>query len=53
MELSKPSRDAREREEACSEVQSLTDGVTSAPSSGVAARIQRSRKARYASESDH
>ena len=46
MELSKPSRDIREREEACLEVQSLTDSVTSAPPSGVAARIQEGRKAR-------
>ena len=46
MELSKPSKDAREKEEACLEVQSLTDKVTSAPSSGVAMRIQESRKTR-------
>ena len=47
MELSKPSRDVREREEACLEVQSLTDSVTSAPGpSGVAERIQEGRKAR-------
>ena len=46
MELSKPARDVREREEACLEVQRLADSVTSAPPSGVAARIQEGRKAR-------
>lgn len=46
MELSKPSKDVREKEAACLEVQSLTDNVSSAPPSGVAARIQANRKAR-------
>lgn len=46
VELSKPSRHAKEREEACMEVQSLTDTLTSLPPSGVAQKIQESRKIR-------
>ena len=46
MELSKPSKHAKEREEACMEVQGLTDDVNSVPPSGVAEKIQESRKAR-------
>ena len=52
VELSKPPKHVKEKEEACMEVQSLTDNVAHLPPSGVAQKIQESRKTRYASGCD-